>query len=188
MAITEYNLGGCWDITGGIAETDILGIFGKYGVYASTYWSLGNGTETYTSLAFKIYRNYDGNNSTFGDTHVQALMNDTVNSSIYASVFQADQSQLHIIAINKNMTQTIQGNFTIDSLTTFHSADAYTVSSSSSSILGPVTFALSSSNFFTYNLPPLTIAHFVLKTSIVDIPHWEKYGMVLNRQFAKSMN
>ncbi len=174
LSISEYNYGGGWDITGGIAEADVLGIFGKYGVFAGCLWSLGNGDE-YNSLAYKMYRNYDGHNSTFGDTHVQALMNDTTDTSIYASVMSSNQSQLHIMVLNKNMTQTINGNFTISSQTTFNSATIYSVASNSgASIIGPSVISVTG-NSFTYNLPPLSITHLILTPSTVDIADWKKY-------------
>ncbi len=176
LSFTEYNYGGAWDITGGIAQADSLGIYGKYGLYAATYFAL-NGPETYTSLAFKMFRNYDGNNSTFGNIHVQALMNDTTDTSIYASVTAAtisSQAQLHIIVLNKTLTQPVYGNFTINSPTLFQSGKVYLVSSDSTSITGPVSFTITN-NSFTYNPPPLSITHLILTTTPLEIPGWEKY-------------
>ncbi len=171
-SFSEYSFGGSWDITGGIAQADFFGICGKYGVYAASYWG---SVDNFISLAFRMYRNYDGKNSTFGDTHVQALMNDTVDSSIYASVMSSNQSQLHIMVLNKNWTSSIQGNFTISSLTTFNSATVYSVASSSgTSIIGPSVIPVTG-NSFTYNLPPLSITHLILTPSTVDIDDWEKY-------------
>jgi len=38
LAITEFDYGARNHISGGIATADVLGIYGKYGVYFSTYW------------------------------------------------------------------------------------------------------------------------------------------------------
>ncbi|MCU0624850.1 MAG: Ig-like domain-containing protein, partial [Gemmatimonadaceae bacterium] len=38
IAITEYYYGRGGDISGGIAQADVLGIFGREGVYAATFW------------------------------------------------------------------------------------------------------------------------------------------------------
>ncbi len=171
-SFTEYSFGGGWDITGGIAQADALGIYGKYGVYAACYWSLGQG-DKYTSLAYKMYRNYDGKNSTFGDTHVQALMDDTTDTSIYASVMSSNQ-ELHIMVLNKNWTQSIQGNFTISSLYTFDTATVYSiVSTSGTSIIGPSVIPVTG-NSFIYNLPPLSITHFILMPVNLNVPDWKK--------------
>lgn len=175
ISFSEFSFGGGWDITGGIAQADTLGIYGKYGVYAACYWSLGQG-DTYTSLAYRMFRNYDGKNSSFGDTHVQALANDTTDTSIYASIMSTNQAELHLIVLNKNMTQTINGSFTISSLTTFNSATVYSVSSSSgTSINGPSIISITG-NAFSYDLPPLSITHFVLTPATeAAVSKWQRY-------------
>ena len=38
LAITEYNYGGGADISGAIAQADVLGIFGREGVFAAALW------------------------------------------------------------------------------------------------------------------------------------------------------
>ncbi|HEY6124005.1 MAG TPA: glycoside hydrolase family 44 protein, partial [Steroidobacteraceae bacterium] len=42
LAITEYNYGGGNHISGGIAQADVLGVFGREGLYAATLWRLIN--------------------------------------------------------------------------------------------------------------------------------------------------
>jgi hypothetical protein len=93
LSFGEYNYGAGGDISGGIAEADVLGIFGKYGVYSANEWPL-LGSEPFIAGAFRMFRNYDGNDSTFGDTEVQAVNSDTVNSSVYASVDSTNPDHL----------------------------------------------------------------------------------------------
>jgi hypothetical protein len=38
LAFTEFTYGGERDISGAIATADVLGVFGKYGVYFATFW------------------------------------------------------------------------------------------------------------------------------------------------------
>src|SRR4029078_11004530 len=40
VAITEYNYGGGGDGSGALAEADVLGIFGREGVFAAALWDL----------------------------------------------------------------------------------------------------------------------------------------------------
>ena len=75
LAITEYNYGGGDHISGGIAEADVLGIFGREGVFAANEWALSN-NEQFIGGAFRMFRNFNGNNGTFGDTSVFAQTND----------------------------------------------------------------------------------------------------------------
>ena len=77
--ITEYNWGAENHINGATAQADILGIFGREGLDLAARWTTpASSTPTYKAM--KMYRNYDGNKSTFGDTSVAATMSnpDTV--------------------------------------------------------------------------------------------------------------
>ncbi len=162
LAFTEYDFGASWDITGGVTQADVLGVFGKYGVYAACLWPRVE-SNTYALLAFQMYQNYDGKHSKYGDINVQALMSDTVNSSVYASVMRNNLSELHIMVLNKNMTQSIKGKFKINSKTKYQNGITYSITSSSTSITGPVPFGIKD-NSFIYNLPPLTVTHMILNT------------------------
>ena len=71
IGVTEYNWGAEANINGATAQADILGIFGWQGLDLATRWTTpAASTPTYNAM--KMYRNYDGNKSTFGDTSVSA--------------------------------------------------------------------------------------------------------------------
>jgi len=97
LSITEYNYGGANHISGGIAEADVLGIFGRDGLFAATEWPL-QGSEPFISGGFNMFRNYDGAGSAFGDTSIKASTDDAVNSSVYASVDSSNPDVLTIVA------------------------------------------------------------------------------------------
>ena len=101
IAFTEYNWGGQENMNGAVAQADILGIFGKYGLDLATLWGPPDPTTQVPGLmAYEIYRNYDGANSMFGDT---ALSSTSVNQgqlSVYGAVRSSDGA-LTIVVINK---------------------------------------------------------------------------------------
>ncbi len=108
LAFTEFDYGGEYDISGGIATADVLGIFGRYDVYMAHYWDVDWLYDpTYTAAAYKLYRDYDGNHSAFADTYVDAATSDSEKSSIYASLDE-DTSELHIILLSKT-TDSLEG-------------------------------------------------------------------------------
>ncbi len=111
LAFSEYDYGGGQDISGGIAQADVLGIFGKYGVFAAMQWPLRN-NEPFVAGAFAMYRDYDGNQSTFGDTSVKATTSNIEDTSIYASVDSTNAKRMVIVAINKT-DSAIVGTFTL---------------------------------------------------------------------------
>ena len=60
LAITEYYYGGGADISGGLAQADVLGIFGREGVFAAALWHTGRTDDRFIHAAFAMYRNCDG--------------------------------------------------------------------------------------------------------------------------------
>jgi len=102
LSFSEYNAGCETDLAGGIAEADLLGIFGREGVFAATAWPLKNPDDAFLLAAYDLYRNYDGSGSVVGDTAVLATTSDTRTTSVYAFADSGDDSRLDIVAINKN--------------------------------------------------------------------------------------
>src|SRR5207249_2599021 len=74
-AISEYNWGGLESMNGALAQADVLGIFGREGLDLATIWDPPASSEP-GAYAFRVYRNYDGTGSAFGDTGVQAASTD----------------------------------------------------------------------------------------------------------------
>jgi len=99
IGVTEYNWGAEPYMNGATAQADILGIFGREGLDLSTRWTTP--TNIYpTYLALKIYRNYDGRKSTFGDTSVLATAPNPDNVSVFAAQRGSDAA-LTIMVVNK---------------------------------------------------------------------------------------
>ena len=115
LAIDEYNWGGMEAINGALAQADILGIFGREGLDLGTMWPTSDPSGQIPGMmAFAMYRNYDGNNSTFGDT---ALASTSAGSgadaegtlSVYGALRTSDNA-VTIMVINKtygNLTETL---------------------------------------------------------------------------------
>ena len=104
IAITEYSWGAEGHISGAIAEADVLGIFGREGVDLATFWGgLSRTAPIYN--AFKLYRNYDGKKSTFGDTSVSATVANPDNVAAFAAQRSADGT-LTVMVICKYLADT----------------------------------------------------------------------------------
>ena len=166
LAITEYDFGGNNHVSGGIAQADTLGIFGKQGLYLATYWNMAGTANLskipYLSSAFKIYNNYDGMNSKYGDTNVRAETNDIENSSIYSSTFKDSDDNLHMIVINKNFDYSMNAAFTIGGTKQYTSAKVWAFDENSPQITERDGLTNINGNKFTLTIPKLTVAHIVL--------------------------
>lgn len=99
LAFTEYYYGGGDDISGGLAEADVLGIFGAFDVYAATLWHLGGTDDSYIHAAYDLYRDFDGAGSAFGATSVSATTSDREAASAWASV---EGDAVYVVLINKD--------------------------------------------------------------------------------------
>jgi hypothetical protein len=117
IAFTEYNWGGQESINGAVAQADILGIFGAYGLDLATLWGPPDPSKGQTPglIAFEMYRNYDGKGAKFGDTSLKATSADQGELSVYAAE-RASDGALTIAVINKSygpLTSTLSlANFT----------------------------------------------------------------------------
>jgi len=110
IAITEYNWGAENHINGATAQADILGIFGREGLDLATRWTTPDPSSP-TYKAIKIFRNYDGKNSTFGDISISAAAPTPDSLSAFAALRSSDGA-LSLAVINKvlsgNTTTTVQ--------------------------------------------------------------------------------
>ncbi|MFJ6212451.1 glycoside hydrolase family 44 protein [Streptomyces sp. NPDC092296] len=98
-AITEYNWGALDKIDGAAAEADILGIFGREGLDLANLWGPPNPDDP-GAYAFRMYLNYDGAGSSFGDTAVKAASSDQDQLSVYAAERSSDRN-LTVMVVNK---------------------------------------------------------------------------------------
>ena len=99
-AITEYNWGAEGSMSGATTQADIFGIFGREGLDLATRWTTpASGTPTY--LAMKLYRNYDGKKSGFGNLSVSDTAPDPDTVSSFAAVRSSDGA-LTVTLINKS--------------------------------------------------------------------------------------
>lgn len=117
IGVTEYNWGAENHINGATAQADLYGIFGREGLDLGTRWTTP-GASTPTFKAMKMYRNYDGNKSTFGDTSIFAGGPNPDNLATFAALRSTDGA-LTIMAINKQLSSNAPVNIT---LTNFLSA------------------------------------------------------------------
>jgi hypothetical protein len=160
IAITEYNYGGGNHISGAVAQADVLGIFGREGVFAASLWELDGGT-SYINAAFNLYRNYDGTGGSFGDTSIDADTTSIANSAIHASVDSTDPNRMVVVAINRTANPLTTG-IAVTHDRVFDHAEIYRVAGASSSIVRQADFELDLLNAFQYTMPAFSVTTLVL--------------------------
>lgn len=99
VALTEYNWGAEGAINGATAQADLLGLFGREGLFMATRWGVpAEGSPTYK--AFQMYRNYDAHQGRFGDVAVRSAGPDPDDLAAFAAQRTADGA-LTVMVVNK---------------------------------------------------------------------------------------
>jgi hypothetical protein len=153
IGITEYNWGAEGHINGATAHADIYGIFGREGLDYATRWTTPNPT-TPTFKAMKMYRNYDGNKSTFGDTSVAASGPNPDLVSCFAATRSTD-GDLTVMAINKQMGTNAPVRFALTNFSAIGTAQVWQLTSANTiTRLADVSFT---GGIFTNTLPAQSV-------------------------------
>jgi Glycoside hydrolase family 44 len=152
LSISEYNYGAGGDISGGLAEADVLGVFGAQGLFAAAMWAL-DASSPFIFGGFALYRNYDGQGATFGDTSISLNNSDVADTSAYASLFAASGTNVIVVAVNKE-TSAVKAGITIKHTATLGAADVYVLTSAASSPQKGAGITAVATNAFLYDMPP----------------------------------
>ncbi|HYW47604.1 MAG TPA: glycoside hydrolase family 44 protein [Bryobacteraceae bacterium] len=165
IAITEYNWGAEAHINGATTQADIYGIFGREGLDMATRWTTPD-PSTPTYKAMKLYRNYDGNHSTFGDTSVLASVPDPDNLAAYAAVRSSDGA-LTLMVISKVSSGNTPVTVSLAGFTGNGTAQAWQLTSSNAiARLADLNY----SGSLAATVPPQSITLFVMPAGTANIP------------------
>lgn len=159
LAITEYDYGAGDRISGGLAQADVLGAFGRYGVDVATLWGIQQ-SDAYAAAAFRLYRDYDGRGGQYGTTSVRANTADVANTSVWAAT--DDAGALHVILINKSRSD-IDARVAITSAKSYSAGIAWGFDRTSAQLTQRPGVSSIKDNAFTYTVPALGAVHLVLK-------------------------
>jgi PKD repeat protein len=146
IGITEYNWGAENHINGATAQADILGIFGREGLTIAARWTTPAAT-THAYKAMKMYRNYDGNKSAFGDVSVAASGPNPDNVAVFAAQRTSDGA-LTIMVISKYLSGSTPVSIALANFGANGSAQVYQLTSANViSRLADLSFTNSTVNF-----------------------------------------
>jgi hypothetical protein len=158
ISFSEYNHGGGGIISGGIAEADVLGIFGREDVYLATHWDREDSPYIYGAM--RLFVNYDGAGARVGDISVKAVSTSDDKSSVYAMQSSTDSKKLYIVAINKT-SAALSTNISIANAGSFTKYSRYMIYDgvSTPKSMGDTTI---SGSAFNYSMPAMSVTTMVL--------------------------
>jgi hypothetical protein len=176
IGITEYNWGAEGHINGATAQADILGIFGREGLDLGTRWTTpATGSPAYNAM--KMYRNYDGAKSTFGDTSVSASGPNPDNVSTFAAIRSSDGA-MTIIVINKQLLSSALSTINLTNFLPGASAQVWQLTSGN--VITHLSNVSLSANLISNSLAPQSITLFVVPPGTVQPPQLRAVGMSAN--------
>jgi hypothetical protein len=156
--ITEYNWGAENHINGATTQADVYGIFGREGLDMAARWATpASSTPTYKAM--KMYRNYDGNRSTFGETSVAASTPNPDNVSAFAAL-RAGDGALTVMVINKYLSTSATATINLANFTHRGTAQAWQLTSSNT--IARLTDVGFGGPGFVVQLPAQSITLFVI--------------------------
>lgn len=166
LAITEYSYGGTEHVSGVVAQADALGAFGIHDVYLATYWG---GLIGYIKSGFDLFCNYDGNGGRYGTTAVSAQTNNRQVSAVYASINGANDVNMHTMAINRSVTDTVVATIVISGARQYRSASVYAVDRTSYQVRRLPDVRDVVNNTFNVKMPPMSVYHLVLSETDLTV-------------------
>jgi photosystem II stability/assembly factor-like uncharacterized protein len=98
-SLGEYNFGGEGDVSGGVAEAELLGVFAREGLDFGFYW-FAPAPNSSPYFAFKMYRNPDGQHTAFGDRYLPGAVSAPNDVSVHAAR-DSKTGRLTFILVNK---------------------------------------------------------------------------------------
>ena len=167
-AITEYNWGALDDITGAIAQADILGIFGREGLDLGAMWGPPDVSKNQPAVyAFGIFLNYDGFGNQFGETSVSATTGNPDQLSIFAA--QRSDNALTVVVLNKT-TGDLATTLNIANFNGSPSAQVWQYSAANLQSIIRVSDAPLASGTISYTYPARSITLLVVPPSDASLP------------------
>lgn len=161
IGVTEYYYGGGNHISGAIAQADVLGIFGREGVYSASHWHIGNTDDSFIFGAFRSYLNYDGAKGKFGDKGLAANTSDATTSSVYASADSSNPNRRVLVVINKKESAQIAEIRLTDNVN-FTKAQTYVLSGGNPNPVKGALLSATGNNVFKYEMPAMSVTTIVL--------------------------
>ncbi|MFN7927357.1 MAG: glycoside hydrolase family 44 protein [Blastocatellia bacterium] len=166
VGLTEYNWGAESHINGATTQADIYGIFGREGLDMAARWTTPDAT-TPTYKAMKMYRNYDGNKSTFGETSVAASVPNPDNLSSFAAT-RASDGALTVMVVSKVLSGNTPATINLANFSNTGVAQVWQLTSTNTiNHLANINF---SGGSFSTSLPPQSITLFVIPTAFGNQP------------------
>jgi hypothetical protein len=190
IAVNEYSWSAEDHINGATTQADILGILGREAPDQACRW-LAPGPATPTYQAMKLYRNYDGQKSTFGTTSVSATTPDPDWVSAFAALRWSD-SALTVVVVGKHLPTTspptVNATVTLAGFTTQGPVEVWQMTAANGGAIGRLGDLALSGGSVALTLPAqsvtLLVARGIAAATFADVPPSHLFFPFVERLYA----
>jgi hypothetical protein len=165
-AVTEYNWGAEGHINGATAQADVWGIFGREALDMAARWTVPDAA-TPTYKAMKLYRNYDGHGSAFGDTSVQVTAPTPDALSAFAALRSVDGA-LTVMVVGKALSGATPLTVSLAGFSAGAKAQAWQLTSANS--IRRLADVAVSANRLAVSIPAQSVTLFVVPKAVAAGP------------------
>ena len=160
-SIGEYSFGGEDDISGGIAQAEILGVFAREGLDYAFYWFFPPVNKS-TYFAYKMFRNPDGKRTAFGDRYLPSTCSAPDDVSVHVAK-DTKSGKLTFILVNKRVAKGAKVALKLSAPVPEQDVAFYEYSNADRFCIGQHPARKVSGDQFEVALPPFSVVRFDVK-------------------------
>jgi len=160
LCLGEYCFSGEGDVSGGVTQAELLGIFAREGVAQAYYWFFPP-VNSSTYFAFKMFRNPDGKHTAFGDTYLPSTVSAPDDISVHAAKDSAT-GRLTFVLVNKRAAKAAKVTIKLSASVKSQDVVFYQYSGQDRLAIGQLPTQKVAGNSVAVDLPPLSVLRFDL--------------------------
>jgi len=160
-SIGEYNFGGDGDVSGGVAQAELLGLFAREQIDYAFLWMFPAANSPHY-FAFKLFRNPDGKKTAFGDRYLPAKVDAPTDVSVHAAK-DSKTGRLSFILVNKRAAKDAKVTVKLKKAVPAQDAVFYEYSAADRFSIGQLPARKVGGDKIEVDLPSLSVVRFDLK-------------------------
>jgi hypothetical protein len=161
LALGEYNFGGDRDISGGVAQAELLGVFAREGLDYAFHWFFPD-MNSPQYFAFKMFRNPDGRHTAFGDVYLSAEVSAPDDVSVHTGRDSAT-GRLTFVLVNKRAAKSARVTLKLSESVPAQAVTAYEYSATDRGCIGTLPERTVEGDSLTVDLPAMSVLRFDLQ-------------------------
>ncbi len=168
LALGEYNFGGEQDVSGGIAEVELLGVFAREGLEAACYWSAPP-LNSPPYFAFKLLRNPDGEHTAVGDDYLDSTSSVPDLVSVHATR-DRDDRRLSLVCVCQRARVGARVHLRLDAPVPEQQAPRWRYDGADAGAIGALPPLPAAGRELTLVLPPMSATRIDLREAPAEPP------------------